>query len=47
MPYAGMSNQKVWVSVSDGHRLSQPDDTASKGDGDRARFEPLTRVLVV
>jgi hypothetical protein len=24
MPYAGMSNQKVWVSVADGYRLPQP-----------------------
>jgi len=28
MPYAGMSNQKVWVSVADGYRLPQPSSTS-------------------
>jgi hypothetical protein len=33
MPYAGMSNQKVWISVADGYRLSQPDQCSGLSRG--------------
>jgi predicted DNA-binding transcriptional regulator AlpA len=29
LPYAGMSNQKVWIAVADGYQLPQP--TATSG----------------
>jgi hypothetical protein len=31
LPYAGMSNQKVWVSVMDGYRLPQPGQCSGRG----------------